>query len=279
MMKMIDDEMGYFFGISRGSFGEILGDQRRTNVNSCRTSSIPLTEFWQPANLGVVNGILSRYLPALNLEVALKFFEFPTDAIYGGQKIGRPSMTDLMIMDDAWQIAVEGKMTEYVRFSDQTVAEWLSERSQGVDVMLRHRVLKTWVRYIHNARCSDLADIGEFFKDCLDVSYQFLHRAASACHKANGPEGRTPVLVYQLFFNKADSAHIAAMEAFKVNLRTWATALKLKNMKFLIFTVPVTNYADVERRFGGQRGEIFDAMREEAIYEFDFDGIEIDIYD
>ena len=255
-MKMIDDEMGYFFGISRGSFGEILGDQRRTNVNSCRTSSIPLTEFWQPANLGVVNGILSRHLPALNLEVALKFFEFPTDAIYGG-----------------------GKMTEYVRFSDQTVAEWLSERSQGVDVMLRHRVLKTWVRYIHNARCSDLADIGEFFKDCLDVSYQFLHRAASACHKANGPEGRTPVLVYQLFFNKADSAHIAAMEAFKANLRTWATALKLKNMKFLIFTVPVTNYADVERRFGGQRGEIFDAMREEAIYEFDFDGIEIDIYD
>ena len=50
--QMIDDEMAYFFGFSRGSYGEVLGDLSRTKVNSCLTSSIPLAEFWQPANLG-----------------------------------------------------------------------------------------------------------------------------------------------------------------------------------------------------------------------------------
>ena len=48
---MIDDEMAYFFGLFRGSYGEVLGELSRTKVNSWRTSSIPLAEFWQPANL------------------------------------------------------------------------------------------------------------------------------------------------------------------------------------------------------------------------------------
>ena len=52
--QMIDDEMGYFFGFSRGSYGEVLGDLSRTKVNSYLTSSIPLAEFWQPANLGKI---------------------------------------------------------------------------------------------------------------------------------------------------------------------------------------------------------------------------------
>lgn len=44
--KMIDDEMGYFFGFPKGCYSEVLGELARTKVNSCRTSSIPLAEFW-----------------------------------------------------------------------------------------------------------------------------------------------------------------------------------------------------------------------------------------
>ena len=73
-----------------------------------------------------------------------------------------------------------------------------------------------------------------------------------------------------------DAQHVAAMRAFKANLRQWSTLLKLKNMKFLIMTVPVTNAAEVESRFGNQHGEIFDAMRDETIYRFDFGGIQIE---
>ena len=40
--EMINDEMNYFFGFSRGSYGEVLGDLSRTQVNSCKTSSIAL---------------------------------------------------------------------------------------------------------------------------------------------------------------------------------------------------------------------------------------------
>ena len=36
---MIDDEMAYFFGLFRGSYGEVLGELSRTKVNSWRTSS------------------------------------------------------------------------------------------------------------------------------------------------------------------------------------------------------------------------------------------------
>lgn len=273
---MINDEMAYFFGLNRGSYGEILGDQSRMKVNSCRTSSIPLTEFWQPANLGDIKALFAPFLPTFDPEVALKFFEFPTEAKFAGKIIGRPSMTDIMILDSDWQIAIEGKFTEY-RFADEkSIIQWLRECTAGVDVMFRRNVLRAWLGYIKEARCTDLITIGELCTDCKSVAYQFLHRTASACHMTNGTEERTPVLVYQVFFDVQDAQHVAAMRAFKANLRQWSTLLKLKNMKFLIMTVPVTNAAEVESRFGNQHGEIFDAMRDETIYRFDFGGIQIE---
>ena len=99
--------------------------------------------------------------------------------------------------------------------------------------MFRRNVLRAWLGYIKEARCTDLISIGELCTDCKSVAYQFLHRTASACHMTNGPEGRTPVLVYQVFFDAQDAQHVAAMRAFKANLRQWSTLLKLKNMKFL----------------------------------------------
>jgi hypothetical protein len=56
--EMIDDERGYFFGFARGTYGEVLGELSKTRVNSWRTSSIPLAEFWQPANLGRIGRLL-----------------------------------------------------------------------------------------------------------------------------------------------------------------------------------------------------------------------------
>ena len=47
-------------------------------------------------------------------------------------------------------------------------------------------------------------------------------------------------------------------------------------MKFLMVSVPVLNRIDVERRFKGWHGEIFDAMRNQTIYKFDFDAINVE---
>ena len=273
---MINDEMNYFFGFSRGSYGEVLGDLSRTCVNSCLTSSIPLAEFWQPANLEAIRKMFAPILPDFNPETALKFFEFPTEALFDGERVGRPSMTDIMILDSDFQMAIEGKQTEYVRFTDKTIREWLDEMPGGTDIMLRRRVLKAWLRYIHHAGCTGLADYADFLRCSMDVSYQFLHRTASACNKAGAGTGSTPILVYQLFFDAKDSEHIAKLQAFKADLRRWAATLKLQGMKFLIVSVPVVNMAEVKRRFCGWHSEIFDAMRNQSVYEFDFDGIAIE---
>ena len=273
---MIDDEMGYFFGFPRGCYTEVLGELARTKVNSCRTSSIPLAEFWQPANLPKIQALLAKAIPDCDFKAALKYFEFPTDAVLNGKKVGRPSMTDIMILEPGVQIAIEGKMTEYVRCKEKTIQDWLEESPQGADFMLRRRVLRTWIGYIHQADCTGIAHYGEFMRDCKDVSYQFLHRTASACNKAGVKKGEMPVLVYQLFFDVNDRDHVAKMEEFKADLLRWASTLKLCNMKFIILSVPVANLAEVDERFGSMRGELFELMRDETIYKFDFGGITVE---
>jgi len=273
---MIDDEMGYFFGFPKGCYSEVLGELARTKVNSCRTSSIPLAEFWQPENLGKIKSLLGGAISGFRPEASLKYFEFPTEAVFNGRKIGRPSMTDIMILDPGLQIAIEGKMAEYVRCKEKTIREWLEEPLRGVDVKHRLDVLKAWIGYIHEADCTGIAHHGEFMRDCKDVSYQFLHRTASACNKAGIKKGDMPVLIYQLFFDANDKEHIAKMEEFKSVLWRWAALLKLCNMKFIILAVPVTNLAEVDERFGSMRGELFELMLDETIYKFDFDGVTVE---
>ena len=251
--EMIDDERGYFFGFARGTYGEVLSELSKTRVNSWRTSSIPLAEFWQPTNLGRIGRLLYKYLPDFNPICALKFFEFPTDALSDGERIGRPSMTDIMILEAGVQIAVEGKMTEYVRFADKTVREWLNEGD-----------------------CTGLEGFADFKSNCMDISYQFLHRTASACNKAGLKGGTIPVLLHQLFYDANDAEHIRKMEEFKAELRRWAAALKLKNMKFLVISAPVVNMDEVKAHFDGMHGEIFDTMRDESIYRFDFDATTVE---
>ena len=274
--KMIDDEMGYFFGFPKGCYSEVLGELARTKVNSCRTSSIPLAEFWQPENLGKIKSLLGEAIPGFRPEASLKYFEFPTEPVSNGKNVGRPSMTDIMILEPGVQIAIEGKMTEYVLCKEKTIRDWLEESPQGSDFMLRRRVLRTWLGYIHEAGCTGVAHYGEFMRDCKDVSYQFLHRTASACNKAGVKKGDMPVLVYQLFFDANDRDHVAKMEEFKADLRRWASLLKLWKMNFIILSVPVTNLAEVDERFGSMRGELFELMRDETIYKFDFGGITVE---
>lgn len=274
--EMMYDEMGYFFGFARGCFGEVLGELGRTKINSCRTSSIPLAEFWQSANLGRIGRILEPYLPDFNPYNALKFFEFPTDALFDGERIGRPSMTDIMILESCVQIAVEGKMTEYMKFKDQTVREWLDSSKSSTDTMLRLRVLRAWLAYIHGADATGHADLAAFQDAAMDVSYQFVHRAASACNKAGVKGGTMPVLVYHLFFDAKDDAHKEGMEAFKDILRRWAKTLRLCNMKFLIIATPVTNMEEVCERYGKKYKEIFYSMISETIYKFDFEGTTVE---
>ena len=280
----IDEEMGYFFGFPKGTYSEVLRQLGRTQVNSCRTSSIPLAEFWQPANLATIQSLFAPYLPGFDPAAALKFFEFPTEAVLEDRRIGCPSMTDLMVLGNGFQMAVEGKFTEYVEYNDQTIRDWFAKQLAKIDKSWTpasrerylHNVLRAWFGIIREANCTGLVDDDSFFHDCMDMSYQFLHRTASACHKAGVTSGTMPVLAYQIFFDAYTPEHIQKKEEFKADLRRWAAALKLQNMKFLILSVPITNAADVEHRFKDAGSAIFDMLREESVYTFDFGGIDIE---
>ncbi len=279
----VNEEMRYFFGFPRGSYSEALEGLERTRVNSCQTSSITLADFWRPENLEKVRGLFAPHLPGFDPASALKFFEFPTEALHDGKPIGSPSMTDIMVIAPGIQMAIEGKFTEYVEFTDQTVREWFAVKLAQADETWSHasrerylrKILRAWFGHIRKAGCTGLAD-DAFFAECMDISYQFLHRAASACCKADIGNGAVPVLTYQLFFDAKDAHHIEKMEQFKADLRHWAETLKLRNMKCLIVSVPVTNAADVERRFRGVRGRIFEHLRFEMVYKFDFNGMTVE---
>ena len=281
----VDEEMGYFFGFPKGTYLEVLAELRRTRVNSCKTSSIPLADFWRPENLGKIRALFAPHLTGFDPASALKFFEFPTEAVQDGKTIGSPSMTDIMVIAPGVQMAIEGKFTEYVKGRERTVGEWLEAKMAeevgghwtpaSREAYLR-KVLRAWFGYIRQTGCTGLANDDAFFADCMDVSYQFLHRTASACCKADIGNGTVPVLVYQLFFDAKNARHIEKMEQFKADLHQWAETLKLRNMKFLVVSVPVTNAADVERRFRGVRGRIFENLRYGTVYKFDLDGMTVE---
>ena len=280
--KMNNERMEYYMGFPKGSYAEVLDGMARTEVYSFETSSIPLTAFWNPENLGWIQSILEAHIPGITLEDDLKFWEFPTEPVLRGVVCSdHPSMTDLMIWHpNIWQIAIEAKYTEYVRALVQTIGEWLNEKRKKHRHVLPYRnILRAWVEMIRKAKCTDIS-LTDFYRNCMGVGYQFLHRAASACFKTNGPEGSTPVLVYQLFYKKDDAEHVARMESFKADLRKWAKLLGLKNMKFLIVSVPVTNAEEVGKKYGDLKGNaarsLFAKMKTEDVYRFDFDGVSVE---
>ena len=66
---------------------------------------------------------------------------------------------------------------------------------------------------------------------------------------------------------------------FERDLKRWAAMLRLKNMKFLIMSIPVINAAEVKRDYSEVKDDVFDAMAMHTIYKFDFEGIKIEDID
>ena len=197
MKDKLNETMEYYKGFPKGTYCEVLDEMKKTQVNGWYTSSLPLAEFWQPANLPRINAILAPHLPELDIEHARKRFECPTNPMYKGKVVGNPSMTDLMILDSLrWKIADEGKFTEYsCGLPMQTCADWIDAYAKRKTVVLPYSLIpRAWVEMIVEARCSNITT-SQFLKTCMGIGYQFLHRTASACYGTNGPDGQKPVLI------------------------------------------------------------------------------------
>ena len=252
----------YFFG--KGEFKDVLTCLSTTKVNSYKTSSLPLADFWNPEK----SKELERWLKKLQKEGidiidSDRYFEYPTPCMNGDFQLphSKPSMTDLMIINEKYQVAVEGKYTEYSESNYETIKDW-NKKNEPHKINIKNQ----WFKYIHDCGASDKSEVTD------DIPYQFLHRTASACYEC---EGKTPVLVYQLFF---DSENESKKNEFIEELKRWSRELGFTDkIRFLIVEVEIKNIKDVRDKYDGIRSDLFLIMRESKvpIYNFDWDNIKI----
>ena len=165
-------------GRSVDGFDALLDQYGATEFASPRRSTVPLLAYWCDAESRLEQ--FSEALGAvLSGNVSLDFeHEVPVQ-----QGSGKPSCTDLMILSDRTSVAVEGKFTES-RYDD--VATWLGDPASAN----RAEVLAGWLHLL--GQCAGRTVTAD---DVMGLTYQLIHRAASACH----PDVDSRWLAYQVF--------------------------------------------------------------------------------
>ncbi len=163
-------------------------DKDNCILNTFRTSTVPLMEYWNEKH----HLALFKELESLPLGISkekwnsmIKVFEFSVFPPKGKEKA---SVTDLMLSADDIQIAVEAQFTEMLDCQYQTVSQWLKEGSYAN----RLAVLDGWCDLLNPFLDTTISATSSFIEN---MPYQLLHRAASACMD----RPKQAVLWYQLF--------------------------------------------------------------------------------
>lgn len=218
------------------------------SLNSARTSSLPLAQFWRPNDLGErinqIRGLKEEEVKRALSEPAKRCFEYPTLLPDGCEGKGKPSMTDLMLLSDRYRIAIEAKYTEYLGSGSAyrpLIKDWKKENLKN-----RTKVLSGWLCHI--------GDRIEHNDDILDnIPYQLIHRIASAC--ADIGENTAPIVIYHLFF---DTSFHDDAQFFANQLLNWANELRLKEVGFHILLTEVRVSSDaINREDDGSLNTIF----------------------
>lgn len=219
----------------------ILDQFSGTKINTLRTSSIPLVQFWKETE-----GNLKTLLESLNLsgQNITLCFEYPTRPLAGR---GKSSMTDLMIIGQGFKIALEAKFTEYAKNSKpETIVKWIKK---GDDSNNRQLVLSSWTKLIEPFS-KGLDD-----KSKMNISYQFFHRTASACYDTNNA-----FVVYQVFYDKATDSY---RDNFKKQITEYVKIINPEsNLKFFLWEV------DTDQKIMKADENPFEEMKIKPLYEF-----------
>lgn len=261
-------KINYYFG--NGEYKDVLTCLASTKVNSYKTSSLPLAEFWDPDKQKKNLESFFQQLKEKGLDISEgdRYFEYPTHcADENGEQLpySKPSMTDLMIINDSFQVAIEGKYTEYSESSYQTIDEWEKKKEPH-----KEAIKKQWFKYIQ--------DCGATNKDKIDgtIPYQFLHRTASACYNCK-KNGTKPVLLYQIFYDKEN---LKRKDEFVKELRLYSKQLGFTDkILFYIVEVEIKDIEKVKEKYNGIRADLFLIMRElkDTIYNFNWDDITVNL--
>lgn len=148
---------------------------------------------------------------------------------------GNPSQTDALLMSDSTVWAVEAKWTE-PRY--ETVAKRIRKpESDGGDP---RTTVDGWLKYLRPFATRDL-----HVDDFLDVVYQVLHRAASACAVATANQLQ-PHLVY-LHFHPSSLPSSATTSQYIADLRDlYALLGNPDGVKFTVVEMPLKPTAAFE---------------------------------
>lgn len=179
----------FYYGTKTdNSFDSLLTLLSGSKPHSEKTSTLPLAQYWNPNAPSFDKNMqfFANHFKCLHIDKATKTFEYPTPVIKGA--IGKSSMTDLMIEDDTWKIAVEAKYTE-VKTGYESIAKW---RKKGKDTNNRDKVLEGWFQDL------GIKNFTAFNSESYqNIPYQFLHRAASACHQAINKKCAVVYMIFQ----------------------------------------------------------------------------------
>lgn len=197
-------------------FDTIIDQFSGTKINSFRTSSIPLVQFWKDTNIRL-NDLFHKL--DLQCDKPILCFEYPTKPKQG---TGKSSMTDLMILGSDFKVAIEAKFTEYVKIKPDLIDDW----KRAGDKENRIKVLNYWTSLIKPF------SNGYDNESLNQISYQFYHRTASACN-TNGQA----IVVYQVFY---DNDTLGFLENYKSKLMDYIRILNPNNkLSFYIWEIEV----------------------------------------
>jgi hypothetical protein len=237
-------------------FNELLDRYPLNHFNSPKRSTVPLLAFWKEqgrcldffTQLGIPPAAVQD-----NLTLAFEY-EVPVQA---GK--GVPSTTDLMISGNNLIVAVEAKFSE----SDyETVRQWL-RKSQADN---RRLVLQGWLDLINRVTGSQLD-----YSHVLDLPYQAVHRAASACFPLAWEPGVSRVMVYQVFTDPAVQTPKIAQD-----LAALGNLIPAEGLRFACVTVRVEKksvFCALEERWVKQkerllREEVVEGLRQDSLFGF-----------
>jgi hypothetical protein len=223
---------------------------RPSGLASPTRSTVPLLSLLKH-NLDVADAACARL--GLNEAIGLHF-EFTVRPPKG---IGKASHTDLMVMTAERCIAVEAKWTE-PRY--KSVRAWLQEGGPN-----RIEVIDGW-RSLLNACAERPVDLD----DVMEVRYQLIHRAASAC----ACNRRRPALSYLQFFPQPDGRQ-SANDHVRKDLYTLRAALgEPDGFPFYVLEVELEPTVGFEAIANLPKGSadtgfaVIDALLAEPLFEF-----------
>lgn len=235
----------FFFGQpSSLEYDLVLDMFAGTKINSSRTSSIPLSQFWKDSD-SKLSMLLCKVSNNLGFVKDTSLcFEYPTKPQLGK---GKASMTDLMILCGSYKIAIEAKFTEYAKARHvQKIENWLRS---GDNPENRKLVLDYWKSQIKNF------SYGLLTENMDDIDYQFFHRTASACHKT-----KNACVVYQVFYDDDTKKYV---DDYIEELKKYVRLINPnEGLRYLVWKIETQQLIEDKEKYP------FELMKTQEVYRF-----------